>query len=112
MSDDSSRVPAWLGARLVAVCLLAGLGGGGAIVATRALTNDALRDQYVRAVAADEGTSPAVKIAMVMGSYYESSGKHIGTPYIDKLGKGMNRPNSSFACCFLRVFGGQVAAVA
>lgn len=88
MSDDTSRVPAWLGARLVAVCLLAGLGGGGAIVATRTLTDDALRDQYVRAVAADEGTSPAVKIAMVMGSYYESSGKHIGTPYIDKLGKG------------------------
>ena len=27
MSDDTSRVPAWLGARLVAVCLLAGLGG-------------------------------------------------------------------------------------
>lgn len=88
MSDDTSRVPAWLGARLVAVCLLAGLGGGGAIVATRTLTDDALRDQYVRAVAADEGTSPAVKIAMVMGSYYESSSKHIGTPYVDKLGKG------------------------
>ena len=108
MSDDTSRVPAWLGARLVAVCLLAGLGGGGAIVATRTLTDDALRDQYVRAVAADEGTSPAVKIAMVMGSYYESSGKHIGTPYIDKL---MNLPDASFACGFLRVFGGHVDAV-
>lgn len=87
MSDDTSRVPAWLGARLVAVCLLAGLGGGGAILATRA-TDEALRDQFVQAVAADETTSPAVKIAMVMGSYYESSGKHIGTPYVDKLGKG------------------------
>ena len=108
MSDDTSRVPAWLGARLVAVCLLAGLGGGGAIVATRALTDDALRDQYVQAVAADEGTSPAVKIAMIMGSYYESSGKHIGTPYVDKL---MNLPDASFACGFLRVFGGHVDAV-
>ena len=87
MSDDTSRVPAWLGARLVAVCLLAGLGGGGAILATRT-TDEALRDQYVQAVAADQDTSPAVKIAMIMGSYYESSGKHIGTPYIDKLGKG------------------------
>ncbi len=111
MSDDTSRVPAWLGARLVAVCLLAGLGGGGAIVATRALTDDALRDQYVRAVAAEEGISPAVKIAMVMGSYYESSGKHIGTPYVDKLGRDMNLPDSSFACGFLLVFGGQVAAI-
>ena len=25
---------------------------------------------------------------MVLGHFYESSGKHIGTPYIDKLGKG------------------------
>ena len=25
---------------------------------------------------------------MVLGDYYESSGQHIGTPYIDKLGKG------------------------
>ena len=33
------------------------------------------------------GTSEAVKIAMVMGAYYESSYKHIGTPYVDKLGK-------------------------
>ena len=32
--------------------------------------------------------SPAVVLAMELGSYYESSGRHIGTPYIDKLGKG------------------------
>ena len=30
----------------------------------------------------------AVKIAMVMGSQYESSGRHIGKPYVDKLGRG------------------------
>ncbi|MFM2254175.1 MAG: hypothetical protein RJB68_2512 [Pseudomonadota bacterium] len=32
--------------------------------------------------------SDAVLLAMELGSYYESSGRHIGTPYIDKLGKG------------------------
>ena len=32
--------------------------------------------------------SPAVVLAMELGSYYESSGRHIGTPYVDKLGKG------------------------
>ena len=32
--------------------------------------------------------SPAVVLAMELGSYYESSGRHIGTPYIDRLGKG------------------------
>ncbi len=46
------------------------------------------QNQYIQAVAADAGTSQAVKIAMVMGSYYESSYRHIGTPYVDKLGKG------------------------
>lgn len=36
------------------------------------------------------GVDPArvPKVAMVMGSYYESSYRHIGTPYIDRLGKG------------------------
>ena len=46
-------------------------------------------NEYIQAVAADPGTSQAVKIAMVMGSYYESSYKHIGAPYVDKLGKGL-----------------------
>lgn len=32
--------------------------------------------------------SAAVRLAMVLGSHYESSGRHIGRPYIDKLGKG------------------------
>ena len=45
-------------------------------------------DPYLLAVAADPTTSQAVKVAMVLGSFYESSGKHIGTPYIDKLGRG------------------------
>lgn len=32
--------------------------------------------------------SPAVLLAMELGSYYESSGRHIGVPYVDKAGKG------------------------
>lgn len=32
--------------------------------------------------------SAAVVLAMELGAYYESSGRHIGTPYVDKLGKG------------------------
>ena len=35
-----------------------------------------------------EKPSPAVLLAMEVGSYYESSGRHIGTPYIDNAGKG------------------------
>lgn len=82
-----SKVPKFLASRLAAVVVLAGMGGGGAYVAKN-VSDEALRDQYVQAVAADPSTSDAVKIAMVMGQFYESSGKHIGTPYVDKLGKG------------------------
>lgn len=32
--------------------------------------------------------SDAVVLAMELGSHYESSGRHIGTPYIDVIGKG------------------------
>ena len=48
------------------------------------------RNEYVQAVAADPDISDAVKIAMVIGAFYESSFKHIGKPYIDKLGKGQS----------------------
>lgn len=82
-----SKVSPFLASRLAALSLLAGLGGGGAYLAQQP-SDDALRDQYVQAVAADPGTSDAVKVAMVLGQFYESSGKHIGTPYIDKLGRG------------------------
>lgn len=81
-----SKVPAFLSSRLAALAILAGLGGTGAYVAQQA-SDDALRDQYVQTVAADQSTSSAVKVAMVLGQFYESSGKHIGTPYIDKLGR-------------------------
>lgn len=32
--------------------------------------------------------SPEVQLAQVLGSHFESSGRHIGTPYVDKVGKG------------------------
>lgn len=93
MNEMRSKVPAWLSGRLVALVLLSG-GGGAIYVQDQALQvkeaelQQALADQYVRAVAADQATSPAVKVAMVLGSFYESSGKHIGKPYVDKLGRG------------------------
>ena len=103
----TTHVPPWLASRLAALVIGAGLAAGGGYWASQT-TAEALRDEYVRAVATDPATSAAVKVAMVMGSYYESSGKHIGTPYVDKL---MNLPDASFACGFLRVFGGHVDAV-
>ncbi|WP_454708700.1 hypothetical protein [Delftia acidovorans] len=36
----------------------------------------------------DAGPSPAVTLAREIGLHYESSGRHIGTPYVDRLGKG------------------------
>lgn len=36
----------------------------------------------------EAGPSPAVALASEIGLHYESSGRHIGTPYIDRLGKG------------------------
>lgn len=82
-----SKVPTFLTNRLAALAILTGLGGTGVYVARQA-SDEALSDQYVQTVAADPSTSPAVKVAMVLGQFYESSGKHIGTPYIDKLGRG------------------------
>lgn len=32
--------------------------------------------------------SREVQLAMEIGAHYESSGRHIGTPYVDRLGKG------------------------
>ncbi|MCD2164886.1 lysozyme [Comamonas koreensis] len=85
-----SRVPDALRSGLMALAILTA-GAGGYIVFGRdkaAAQAMAERSQYIQAVAADPGTSQAVKIAMVMGSYYESSYRHIGTPYVDRLGKG------------------------
>lgn len=85
-----SRIPDALRSGLMALAILTA-GAGGYVVAERdkaAAQAMAERNQYIQATAADPGTSQAVKIAMVMGSYYESSYRHIGTPYVDKLGKG------------------------
>ncbi len=85
-----SRVPPQLRAGILAVLALT---GGGVITGVGVNRYDAYvqerhQSEYVQAVAADKSTSTAVKVAMVMGSYYESSYKHIGTPYVDRLGKG------------------------
>ena len=87
MPATQSRVPPQLKAGIAA--LMIAMGGGYAVYTTIDRdTTELLRNQYVQAVAADRGTSEAVKVAMVMGAYYESSYKHIGTPYVDRLGKG------------------------
>ena len=82
-----SAIPNKLRGMLAAMVLLAGAGTG-ALLVEEAAVKEAQVNEYVQAVAADASVSDAVKVAMVMGSYYESSGRHIGTPYIDKLGKG------------------------
>lgn len=80
-----SKVPPKLRAGILAVLLL---GGGAAYQIADRDTSEMLRSQYIQAVAQDTETSQAVKLAMVMAAFYESSYKHIGKPYVDKLGKG------------------------
>lgn len=82
----TTKIPPKLRAGIAAV--LIATGGGAVYQSNTRDTHELLRNQFVQAVAQDNGTSMAVKIAMVMGSYYESSYKHIGTPYVDRLGKG------------------------
>ena len=84
----SSKIPRFLAGRLAALVLTLGAGGGAYLAADQAAIEQGLADQYVQAVAADPDTRQGVKVAMVLGHFYESSGKHIGTPYLDKLGKG------------------------
>ena len=79
-----SKVPKALAGSLAALVMLA----AGVSIQNAEPTPEALRNEYIQAVAADQTTSMAVKIAMVMGSQYESSGKHIGKPYVDRLGRG------------------------
>lgn len=85
-----SKIPAALRSGLMALAMLTA--GGGGYMASQYANSEAQamaeKNQYIQAVASDPSTSEAVKIAMVMGSYYESSYRHIGTPYVDKLGKG------------------------
>lgn len=84
--QKNSKVPAKLKAGLLAVATAL---GGTAAYNYKILEEQAvLKNEYIQAVAADTEVSQAVKFALVMGSYYESSYRHIGKPYIDKLGKG------------------------
>lgn len=93
---NKSKVPAFLAARVLAAVLGLGVAAGGGIYvaggdAPQVSAGELQRaqaDPYIQAVMADASTSDAVKLALVMGSFYESSGRHIGTPYVDKLGRG------------------------
>lgn len=82
-----SRVPTQLRNSLGALLILIGAGSGAYFVSEEA-QEEAARNEYVQAVAADPQVSDAIRIAMVMASFYESSNRHIGTPYADKNGKG------------------------
>ena len=82
----SNRIPSKL---LAGIAIVIATAGGAGIAYKHTKDTEAVAaNAYIQAVAADLTTSQAVKIAMVMGSFYESSYKHIGTPYIDRLGKG------------------------
>ena len=82
----SGRIPKPLQAALAA--MLATMGAGGSVYLAEQERTSQLQTEYLQTVAADTSTSDAIKLAMVLGSYYESSFRHIGTPYVDKLGKG------------------------
>lgn len=82
-----SKVPASLKAGIAALLIATG-GGYATYTHVDGQTQEMLRNQYVQAAAQDKSTTQAVKLAMVMAAYFESSYKHIGTPYVDKLGKG------------------------
>ena len=82
----SDRVPQGLRGMLLAMLTATGVGGGTYYVSQQ--NQQAQLTEYLQTVAADTSTSDAIKLAMVLGSYYESSFRHIGTPYVDKLGKG------------------------
>lgn len=82
----NSKIPQALQASIAALMIL--IGAGGVFLAGRDATKEAQTNAYIQAVANDPDVSDAIRIAMVMASYYESSNRHIGTPYVDKLGKG------------------------
>lgn len=82
-----SRVPPTLRNALAALAVVIGGAGAGTYIVDKNLDN-AVYKEYVETVAADETISNSIKIAMVMAAYYESSFRHIGKPYIDKVGAG------------------------
>ena len=82
----SGRIPKPLQAALAA--MITSMGAGGGVYLAEQERTSQLQTEYLQTVAADTSTSDAIKLAMVLGSYYESSFRHIGKPYVDKLGKG------------------------
>ena len=82
-----SNVPTLLRNSIGALLILTGLGGGSYYI-DQAATAEAQSNQYIQAVAADPDMPDGMRIAMVMAAFYESSNRHIGTPYVDKVGKG------------------------
>ena len=70
---NNSRIPVSLRKKLVALSLAIAMGLGGAGVA------------YTPGRGAP---SEAVLLAMELGAHYESSGRHFGVPYVDRVGKG------------------------
>lgn len=82
------RVPAGLAKSLGALFLAVGITAGGGYAVYQSDRGRAQNQEYVTAVANDASTSTAVKVAMVMGNYYESGNRHIGRPYVDKVGRG------------------------
>lgn len=82
-----SAVPHKLHTSIAALLLLTGLTAAGLKV-EEAVQKEASENAYIQAVASDPDVSDAVRIAMVMASFYESSNRHVGKPYVDKLGKG------------------------
>lgn len=88
MKKATNRIPGALRAGIVAMLISTTGVGVGVYVADHKQVEKLLDNQYIQTVSVDKESSAAVKIAMVMGSYYESGYRHIGTPYVDKLGKG------------------------
>lgn len=82
----SGRIPKPLQAALAA--MIASMGAGGGVYLAEQERTSQLQTEYLQTVASDTSTSDAIKLAMVLGSYYESSFRHIGTPYVDRFGKG------------------------
>lgn len=65
--------------------LLAMLGIGGGVVVAPVAVEMYEENAYLRMITLDEGTSAEVKIAMVLGAYYESSFAIRTKPYRDEL---------------------------
>ncbi|WP_448252897.1 lysozyme [Ottowia oryzae] len=86
-TTSTSSVPVALRDGIVALFILMGIGGS-VYLGNEQARQISAHNAYIQAVAADTDTSDAVKIAMVMGSFYESSYRHIGKPYVDYNGKG------------------------